>query len=204
MTFGEKHSNVTCLIEVFMVFKNDFKSLQMACDILFDKDFFGVSFGSISQRINEESFIINKEDTILKNVNEDDFCKLVANESMRWNEASYDSYVHYAIYKTIKEAKFVIHSFSPYAAALCYQTSGINLLKMSKEGIKSDMLKVFDTGITDDERLQNQIPTYFVNTNQNIVLTRKSGVWSYGKDLSEACENLYHLEHLCKIKYIMR
>ncbi len=186
-----------------MMLKNDFDSLKKICGMLFEKDFFGVSFGSISQRINEESFMINKENAILRHVNENDFCKLVANESIRWNEASYDSYIHYAIYKTIKEAKFIIHSFSPYIAAYCYQSSYLNISKMSKEGIKSDVLRVFDTGVTDDEQLQNQIPTYFVNTNQNIVLTRKSGTWSYGKDLNEACENLYHLEHLCKIKYIL-
>ena len=72
---------------------------------MFRKNFFGVFHGSISARIQHDSFLINKRTTIFDNLKEEDLIMLNSKRDYRWNDASIDADIHLNIYKNINEAK---------------------------------------------------------------------------------------------------
>ena len=63
---------------------------------MFKKNYFGVFHGSISARSSVNSFIINKKETILDEMAEEDFIELdyIHAKDYRWNEASVDVDIH--------------------------------------------------------------------------------------------------------------
>ncbi|MEA2028439.1 MAG: hypothetical protein U9N49_05640, partial [Campylobacterota bacterium] len=66
-------------------------SLQHVSKSLFDKNFFGVFHGSISAKVSETGFVINKKDTILDEVKDSCFIGLDSlKRDYRWNQASRD------------------------------------------------------------------------------------------------------------------
>ncbi|MBO7370180.1 MAG: class II aldolase/adducin family protein, partial [Campylobacter sp.] len=82
-----------------------YKTLQDISLSMFRKSFFGIFHGSISAKVEDNQFMINKEDTIFDSVKKDDLVLLYTKKDYRWNEASMDADIHLNIYKNIKEAK---------------------------------------------------------------------------------------------------
>ena len=84
---------------------------------MFRDRLFGIFHGSISAKIKENQFLINKKDAIFDSLDRDDFITLFSKKDYRWQDASIDSDIHINIYKNIKEAKFVTYATPPYLVA---------------------------------------------------------------------------------------
>jgi DNA gyrase subunit B len=83
---------------------NELKAVSLS---MFRKDFLGIFHGSISAKIENNIFVINKSDSIFDELVDEDFVELYDKKDYRWNCASQDADIHLHIYKNISEAKYV-------------------------------------------------------------------------------------------------
>ena len=77
---------------------------------MFRERLLGIFHGSISAKIKENQFLINKKGAIFDSLGKDDFITLFSKKDYRRQDASIDSDIHINIYKNIKEAKFVTYA----------------------------------------------------------------------------------------------
>ena len=100
-----------------MDIKNAANELKKVSLSMFRKNFLGVFHGSISARIEQNQFLINKQNAIFDDLKDDDLTLLYSKKDYRWNDASMDADIHLNIYKNINEAKFVCYAMPHYVTA---------------------------------------------------------------------------------------
>ncbi len=161
----------------------------------------GVFYGSISAKLDTNSFIINRKGALLDKMNEDSFIMLHDKEDYRWQEASLDSFIHANIYRNFLESRFVVYSHAPYATSysLKHKTLipidylGYKILGKSNEILDS---REYETLY---ERAETDIVRYFKTHKTNFVLLKGCGIYSYGRDLETTIKLIAVVENSCKI-----
>ena len=176
-------------------------SLQHICKSLFDENFFGVFHGSISAKVSETGFVINKKDIILDEVEESSFIQLDSlKRDYRWNQASGDVEIHEHIYENISSAKYITFTMSPYVTAFSLTHSKI--IPQDYYGIKilGEQL-IYDPKNFDDwmSRAPFEIPRFFKTNKSHIMIIKGFGVISYDRDLIEMAKKLSILENSCRL-----
>ncbi len=167
---------------------------------MFRKNFFGIYHGSISAKIEEETFLINKGDAIFDEVQSDDFIKLYAKRDYRWKQASVDAEIHAGIYKYISSAKYITYTMPPYTTAYSMDISTI--VPRDYFGYKTfKELHIYDPGNFDSwyDRASSEIYKYFKEHETNVMVIKGYGVYSYHRDLRELLKYLAILENSCKM-----
>jgi len=72
-----------------MIDKNIVKHLSNISLTLFRKNFFGIYHGSISKKVDHDSFVINTKEAIFDEINESTLCQLkMTQKDYGWNIAS--------------------------------------------------------------------------------------------------------------------
>ena len=71
-----------------MDIKNAANELKKVSLSMFRKNFLGVFHGSISARIEQNQFLINKQNAIFDDLKDDDLTLLYSKKDYRWNDAS--------------------------------------------------------------------------------------------------------------------
>ena len=95
---------------------------------LFRKNFFGIYHGSISTKIDHNSFMINTSDAIFDEMGERFFCELsMSNLDYRWKLASIEAHIHATIYNNIHEAKYIAFGVPIYTTAYTFEQDNIVL-----------------------------------------------------------------------------
>ena len=92
----------------------DLKTISLA---MFRKNFFGIFHGSISTKLEEGHFLINKKDAIFDDLTEDSLIMLYHKQDYRWKEASIDAFIHSLIYQNIPNAKYIAYGMPPFTVA---------------------------------------------------------------------------------------
>ena len=169
---------------------------------MFSKNYFGVFHGSISAKVTLNSFIINKKETILDEVNEDDFIELACDKEKdyRWKDASVDVDIHQAIYNNLLNAKYVSYTMPPYATA--YSLNHDIVIPKDYYGITLlDTVHIYDTkGFKDwEERAADEISSYLKNHANHLLLIKGFGLISYDRDLTEMVKKVAILENSCRL-----
>ncbi|SHO81685.1 hypothetical protein MNB_SV-15-1231 [hydrothermal vent metagenome] len=168
---------------------------------LFNTDFFGVFHGSISAKISESGFIINKKDTILDDIDEDGLVKLdTLKRDYRWKLASRDVDIHEHIYENISSAKYITFTMPPYITALSIKHSKI--IPKDYYGVKLlGNQRIYDPKNFDDWLLRApfEIPKFFKEHDTHIMIIKGFGVISYDRDLVEMVKKIAILENSCKL-----
>jgi len=176
-------------------------SLQHVSKSLFDKNFFGVFHGSISAKISETGFVINKQDSILDDVEDNCFIELDSlKRDYRWNQASRDVEIHEHIYENISSAKYITFTMPPYTTALSLNHSKIIPRDYYGHKILGDQL-VYDPKNFEDwmKRAPFEIPRFFQNNKSHIMVIRGFGVIAYDRNLIEMAKSLSILESSCRL-----
>jgi len=176
-------------------------SLQHVSKSLFDKNFFGVFHGSISAKVSETGFVINKKDTILDEVNDSCFIGLDSlKRDYRWNQASRDVEIHEHIYENISSAKYITFTMPPYTTALSLKHSKIIPQDYYGHKILGDQV-VYDPRSFEDwmSRAPFEIPRFLQNNNSHLMIIRGFGVIAYDRDLIEMAKSLSILESSCRL-----
>jgi len=169
---------------------------------MFQKNYFGVFHGSISARTSIHSFIINRKETILDEVQESCFIELncLKSKDYRWNEASADVNIHEKIYRALPNAKYISYTMPPYATA--YSIHNQKLIPQDYYGhqILKD-ITVYDPQNFNDwhKRAAGEITTFFKNSNEHLLLIKGFGLISYDRDLTEMVKKVAILENSCRL-----
>ncbi|MDA3063585.1 class II aldolase and adducin N-terminal domain-containing protein [Campylobacter sp. JMF_11 EL3] len=167
---------------------------------MFRKELFGIFHGSISAKVKDNQFIINKKNAIFDSLSLDDFVALFAKKDYRWEEASIDSDIHLNIYKNIKEAKFVAYAMPPYLLAYTLEHDfiiprdyyGATIIKR---------LEIYDPKNYDDwhDRAPHEIYNYMMSENSDIIVVRGYGVFAYARSAQSLAKKIAVLENSCKM-----
>lgn len=169
---------------------------------MFSKNYFGVFHGSISAKVAINSFVINKKEAILDEINENQFIELTCDKKRdyRWKNASVDVNIHKAIYQSLPNAKYISYTMPPYATAFSLDHS----LLVPKDYYGEIILKeipIYDPkNFTDwEERSPFEISNFFKENNTHLLLIKGFGLISYDRDLTEMVKKVAILENSCRL-----
>lgn len=169
---------------------------------MFRKDFIGIFHGSLSARIEQNKFFINKKDAIFDDVKDDDFLELYSKKDYRWKEASLDSDIHLHIYQNINEAKYICYAMPPFLTA--YSLVHETIVPQDYFGaMKFGSLEVYDPKQFEDwyERADIEIYRYMMEKKKNIMIIKGYGIYAYDRDMLQLAKTIALLENSCKLLY---
>lgn len=168
---------------------------------MFRKSFFGVFHGSISSRISQNRFLINKKDAIFDRIDSNSLIMLYDKEDYRWQEASIDAFIHSNIYQNITEARFVVYAMPPYSVA--YSLSHDILIPKDYFGYRflGKEIDIFDPKDYDSwyERADINILRYFKQTKKDFIFIKGYGIYAYHRDLYSLAKTIALIENSCKL-----
>ncbi|SFV61764.1 hypothetical protein MNB_SV-12-940 [hydrothermal vent metagenome] len=169
---------------------------------MFQKNYFGVFHGSISAKTAVNSFIINKKETILDDVEENCFINLNYSKpkDYRWNEASADVRIHEKIYRLLPSAKYISYTMPPYATA--YSLSHKEVIPKDYYGYQIlNRVAIYDPKDFSDwhRRAAYEITSFFKKSSDHLLLIKGFGLISYDRDLTEMVKKVAILENSCKL-----
>lgn len=167
---------------------------------MFRKSFFGIFHGSISAKIGENQFLINKKDAIFDNLKKEDFILLYEKKDYRHNEASIDTDIHLSIYKTIKEAKFVCYTMPPQSMA--YSLKHDFIVPQDYFGFDEiGSIEIYDPENFEDwyERAPSEISRYLLEENSDIMVIKGYGIYAYARNIGDLVKKIAIIENSCLI-----
>ncbi len=167
---------------------------------MFRKNFLGIFHGSLSAKIEEDSFIINKRESIFDEMKHQDFIKLYSKPDYRWKQASIDAHIHANIYKYVSNAKYITYAMPPFATAFSITHS--HFYPKDYFGNKHlGELEIYDSKdfVTWYDRAPEEIYKYFKNNNTNIMLIKGYGIYACHRDLHTLVKEVALLENSCKL-----
>ncbi len=182
-----------------------FDEIKHISSSMFGKNYFGVFHGSISARTTINSFIINKKETILDQVEERCFIQLncARPKDYRWKEASPDVHIHEEIYKNFPNAKYISYTMPPYATAYSLEHHSV----VPKDYYGHQVLKeitIYDPKNFKDwhRRAPYEIKLFFQEHKEHLLLIKGFGLISYDRDLTEMVKKVAILENSCRLLMI--
>ena len=179
--------------------------LKRISSSMFSKNYFGVFHGSISAKVEANSFLINRKETILDRVDEKQFIQLTCNikKDYRWKDASVDANIHQAIYSLLPNAKYISYTMPPYTTAYSLDHS----LVVPQDYYGQTILKevpVYDPKNFNDweARAPYEISSSLKESNSHLLLIKGFGLISYDRDLTEMVKKVAILENSCRLMTI--
>lgn len=184
-----------------MIEKKIVKHLSDISLTLFRKNFFGIYHGSISQKIDHSSFIINTQDAIFDEINEMTLCQLKMNEKdYGWNIASMEAEVHKSIYSEIYESKYIACGMPPYTCAYAL-VNDIIYFEDYFGKMMFDKIAVYDPGDFNTwlERSDQELPKLLKSSQNKVVIIKGVGVYVSDRDMNNLIKKVAILENSCRI-----
>ncbi len=184
---------------MYETFAKEIKKVALS---MFRKNFIGIFHGSISAKIKENQFLINKKDAIFDELSDEDLIALYLKEDYRYNDASLDARIHQHIYQNINQAKYISYSMPPYITS--YSLVYDKIIPKDYFGYKLvEKIDVYDPKRFSDwyDRAKYEIYQYMKKTGLNIMVIKGYGVYTYDRDINKMAKNIAILENSCKILY---
>ncbi len=180
--------------------KNVIEELTDVSLSMFRKNFLGIFHGSLSAKIEEDHFLINKRESIFDEMGEEDFIELYSRRDYRWKQASIDAEIHSNIYRYVSYAKYIAYTMPPYTTA--YSLDIASIRPKDYFGYKTfGELQIYDPGSFDTwyERAPNEIYHYFKKNDTNIMVIKGYGVYTCHRDLPTLVKHIAILENSCRL-----
>ena len=178
---------------------NELKSVSLS---MFRKDFLGIFHGSISAKIENNNFIINKSNSIFDELDDDDFVELFTKKDYRWNCASQDADIHLHIYNNISEAKYICYAMPPFITAYALTHEKIIPRDYFGQTILGEIEiynpKSFDTWY---KRAHLEIYEHLKKSDTDTMIIRGYGIYAYSRDLTDLVKRIAILENSVKLLY---
>jgi len=184
-----------------MIDKKIVKHLSDISLALFRKNFFGIYHGSISKKIDHNSFIINKKEAIFDEIENDSLCQLSMNRyDHSWKLASMEASIHNSIYNQIHEAKYIACGMPPYTTAYSLNHDEIILEDYFGKTL-FDKITVYDPRDFESwyERNSLEIPRELKKSQNHLIVVKGVGVYVYDRDMNELVKKVAILENSCRI-----
>ena len=178
------------------------EQIKLMSHSMFQKNYFGVFHGSISAKISTNSFIINKKEIILNDVQANSFIELNYSKTKdyRWSDASADVRIHEKIYKMLPSAKYISYTMPPYATA--YSLSHKEVVPKDYYGYQIiERVAIYDPKDFSDWHIRAayEITSFFKKSQDHLLLIKGFGLISYDRDLTEMVKKVAILENSCKL-----
>ncbi len=183
-----------------MLDKQVLQNLKTISLSMFRKNFFGIFHGSISTKLEEGHFLINKKDAIFDDLDEKSLITLYHKRDYRWNDASMDAFIHSLLYQNIPNAKYIAYVMPPFSVS--YTLTHNKIIPKDYFGYKVlGALDVYDPKDFDSwyERADVEINRYFKESGKKIMVIRGYGVYAYHRDLQVLSKLFALLENTCRI-----
>ena len=168
---------------------------------MFRAGFFGIFHGSISARMSQDKFVINRRDAILDGIEKSSLILLDTNYDYRYNDASMDAYIHAEIYESFSEAKFVAFAAPP--AVVAFSLKNATLTPNDYFGFMglAQTVPIFDPKDyeTWEERANIDIVRLLKQSQQEFVIIRGYGIYAFGRDLTYVAKLIALIEYSCHI-----
>lgn len=179
-------------------------SLKRVSLAMFRKNFFGIFHGSISAKLNQEYFIINKKQAVFDDLSLDNLITLNVCKDYRWNEASIDAAIHAKIYQTHKNAKFIAYAMPPYTVSYSLKYNILKPLDYFGQEILGREIKILDPGNyqTWYERADEEIAASIAQSNQTFLIIKGYGIYTLDRDLYALAKTIALIENTCKILHL--
>ena len=184
-----------------MIDKKIVKHLSDISLALFRKNFFGIYHGSISKKIDHNSFIINNKDAIFDEITSDLLCQLSMNTyDYSWKLASMEASIHNSIYNQIHEAKYIACGMPPYTTAYSLNHDEIILEDYFGKTL-FDKITVYDPRDFETwyERNSLEIPRELKKSKNHLIVIKGVGVYVYDRDMNDLVKKVAILENSCRI-----
>lgn len=168
---------------------------------LFRKNFFGIYHGSISKKVEHDTFIINTKDAIFDELNSSTLCELgLETKDYTWHMASMEADVHKEIYSYLHEAKYIACGMPPYTCA--YTLLHDDIYFEDYFGVVTyGSLPVYNPGDlrTWQERSPQELPKLLKASKTNIVVIKGVGVYVCDRDMNNLIKKVAILENSCRL-----
>lgn len=184
-----------------MIDQKHIEQLSKLSLTLFRKNFFGIYHGSISSKLDHNSFMINTSDAIFDEMGEKSFCELsMTNRDYRWKIASIEAHIHATIYNNIHEAKYIAFGVPIYTTAYTFEHDEI-VLDDYFGRTSFGKIKVIDPGdfSTWYDRNALEITKYLKETNTHVMIIKGIGVYVYDRDINELVKKVAIIENSCRL-----
>ena len=184
-----------------MISKSTVELLSNISLALFRKNFFGIYHGSISSKVDHNSFIINTKEAIFDEIDESSLCQLNMNSyDYSWKMASLEADIHNSIYNQIHEAKYIACGMPPYTTAYALEHDVIKFEDYFGKTIFGE-IKVYDAGDFETwyNRNQLEITKFLKEADNHIMIIRGVGVYVYDRDMNELVKRVAILENGCRL-----
>jgi len=181
---------------------NELKNVSLS---MFRKDFIGIFHGSLSAKVEDNVFVINKSNSIFDGLDDNDFVELYTKKDYRWNQASLDSDIHLHIYNNISEAKYICYTMPPFTTAYSLMNNKIT----PKDYFGSTIIgekEVYNLGDFETwyNRAYIEIFTHMKKTDTNIMIIKGYGVYAYSRDLNDLVKKIAILENSVKLLHFSK
>lgn len=164
---------------------------------LLEKELVARTWGNISERADENSFLITPSGLSYLQTEPEDI-SLYRMEDDSWEgrrKPSSEKGIHKAAYQLFPDVNFVIHTHQNFATAL--SLAGWKNLKMTpEEAEKLDGVGRAGYGLPGTKKLWNQV-TEVLKQGNHVVLMAHHGALVCGKDKADAMEKVQLLEEVC-------
>jgi L-fuculose-phosphate aldolase len=177
------------------------EEIQQVALSMFRKNFLGVYHGSISARIDVETFLINTKEAIFDEITAESLIRLEhGNLDYRRNIASMDAEIHEEIYQHIPHAKYVSFAMPPYVTAYALKHDTFAPVDYFGNMFFGEM-DVYDPKHFADwyDRAPHAIVNYFKTQSTPLMLIRGYGLYAYDRDLTEMAKKIAILENSARL-----
>lgn len=171
---------------------------------MFRKNFFGIFHGSISTRLTQNDFIINKKQAVFDDLTPHNLIVLNRSKDYRWNEASMDAAIHSEIYQTHKNAKFIAYAMPPYTVSYSLKYNILRPLDFFGQEILGKEIEILDPRDyqTWYERAHKEIAKNIARNNQTFLIIKGYGIYAFDRDLHSLAKTIALVENTCKILHL--
>lgn len=169
--------------------------------VMFERGFLGIFYGSLSARISQDRFMINKSEAAFANLAAESLIVLDKTHDYRWNEASKDAHIHANLYENFSEAKFIAHAMPPYITAFSLKNAAFEPKDYFGYEYLGERIPIFDPKDFETwyERADTDIVRYLKQSGQEFIIVRGYGVYAYSRDIGEIAKKLDIIEQSAKI-----
>jgi len=168
---------------------------------MFRKNFFGIYHGSISAKLDQDSFLINTNDAIFDRMTPNSFCTLYLNkQDYRWKMASMESHIHATIYTNIHEAKYIAFGMPIYTTAYTFDHESI-IFEDFFGRMTFGEIPIYDPGDSETWYTRNalEITKFLKSSAKGIMVIKGVGAYVYDRDVHELVKKIAILENSCRL-----
>ncbi len=176
---------------------DELKSVSLS---MFRKDFIGIFHGSISAKIENNRFIINRANSIFDELRDEDFVELYTKVDYRWNQASRDAAIHKNIYENISEAKYICYAMPPFITSYALKHDRFKPKDYFGSTILGEM-DIYDPKSFGSwyKRAHIEIYSHLKKIDKDIIIVRGYGLYTYSRDLIDLVKKIAIIENSAKL-----